>query len=141
MLADLPVCCASIFGDDRVIAVNFWAVEAADDTAIQGPIPSSWPRPQCLRLHQTLDPMQAAGDPSDNAELPIESFAKQPGSYIWASPTRSAIIAPLEPRGLEPPSVVSRAVWCSVCALNSPPRRTITAEIHNMKPTPAPREP
>jgi hypothetical protein len=59
MLADLPVYCASIFGDDRVIAVNFWAVEAAGDTAIQGPTPSSWPRPQCLRL--PLDLMQSTG--------------------------------------------------------------------------------
>jgi hypothetical protein len=31
MLADLPLCCAPIFGDDRVIAINFWAVEASDD--------------------------------------------------------------------------------------------------------------
>jgi hypothetical protein len=76
MLADLPVCCASIFGDDRVIAVNFWAVEAAGDTAIQVRTPSSWPRPQCLPLHQPLDPLQATGDPSNSAELHIESFAK-----------------------------------------------------------------
>jgi hypothetical protein len=33
MLADLPVCCAPIFGDDpvRVIAINFWAIESAGD--------------------------------------------------------------------------------------------------------------
>ena len=41
------------------------------------------------------------------------------------------------------PSVVSRAVWCSISALSSPPSRTMTAEIHSqtMKPTPAPSDP
>lgn len=64
-------------------------------------------------------------------------------NYPSDFPTWSAIIAPREPRGFATPSVVSRAVWCSVSAFSSPPRSTITAETHNhiMNPIPAPRDP
>ncbi len=65
------------------------------------------------------------------------------GAQSWALPTWSAIIAPRDPRGFSRPSVVSCAVWCSSSAFSSPPRRTMTVEIHSqtMKPTPAPSDP
>ena len=57
--------------------------------------------------------------------------------------TSSAILAPRAPMGRSGPSVVSRAVWCSISASSSAPTSTTVEEIQIqvMKPITAPSEP
>src|SRR5262245_45419948 len=77
--------------------------------------------------------------------VPAQRVAKDGwgARYTLASPISSAIRAPRFPSGLGKPSVLSRAVWCSISALISPPSRMIAIEIHIqiMKPITAPSEP
>jgi hypothetical protein len=40
------------------------------------------------------------------------------------------MVAPRMPSGFSPPTVVSRAVWCSISELISAPNRTTIADIH-----------
>jgi hypothetical protein len=47
-----------------------------------------------------------------------------------AGPIVSAMVAPRMPSGFSPPTVVSRAVWCSISELISAPNRTTIADIH-----------
>lgn len=66
------------------------------------------------------------------------------GSYVvCAAPTVSAMVAPRAPSRFSLPTVVSRAVWCSISAFSSAPRRTTIADIHIhiMVPIAAPSEP
>src|SRR5688572_31716021 len=52
-------------------------------------------------------------------------------NYSAAWPTVSAIVAPRAPSGFGDPTVVSRAVWCSISALSSAPNSTAIAESHS----------
>ena len=47
-----------------------------------------------------------------------------------ADPIVSAIVAPRLPSGFSDPTVVSRAVWCSISELISAPTRMTIADIH-----------
>src|SRR5262245_27947903 len=60
-----------------------------------------------------------------------------------AAPTVSAMAAPRAPSGFSAPTVLSRAVWCSISELSSAPNRiTITLNhIHIIRPMAAPSEP
>jgi hypothetical protein len=52
------------------------------------------------------------------------------GEIYCAGPIVSAIVAPRVPSGFSRPTVVSRAVWCSISELISAPRRMAIADIH-----------
>ena len=60
-----------------------------------------------------------------------------------AGPIVSAIFAPRLPSGFGAPTVLSRAVWCSISALSLAPSRTtiIDTHIQVIKPMIAPSEP
>jgi len=60
-----------------------------------------------------------------------------------AGPIVSAILAPRPPSGFGAPTVLSRAVWCSISALSLAPSRTtiIDTHIQVIKPIMAPSEP
>ena len=62
---------------------------------------------------------------------------------LQATATLSAFVAPLAPSGLSAPSVVSRAVWCSISASISAPTSTtlVDSQIQVMKPMAAPSDP
>jgi signal transduction histidine kinase/ActR/RegA family two-component response regulator len=72
-----------------------------------------------------------------------QALDRRYAAHFFAAPTLSAIAAPRAPSGLSPAIVVSRAVWCSVSALSSPPIKTTTADshIHIIMPITAPSEP
>ena len=97
---------------------------------------------------RTLTPVRAlchemspSGEWMLNRTTPQRRF----GSYrqARASPMSSAILSPRTPIGFLPPSVVSLAVWCSISAFISAPKRTMIIESHiqTMKPMTAPSDP
>jgi hypothetical protein len=89
-------------------------------------------------LHELVNQGNTAEGARERHALPTCSE-----SQVLAAPTVSAMTAPRRPSGSSPPTVESRAVWCSISALSSAPSRITIAEIHIhiIMPTAAPSEP
>ena len=84
-----------------------------------------------------------SADSSRKLRRPTSGAVAGINHEVCAAPTVSAIVAPRAPSGFSFPTVVSRAVWCSISELSSAPKRITIAEIqiHIIVPIAAPSDP
>jgi hypothetical protein len=89
------------------------------------------------------DRRQPGKAPAFAKYAPVLHIFKQARQSYRAGPTVSAIRAPRRPSGFGCPTVLSRAVWCSISAFSLAPTRMTTIDIHIqvIKPITAPSEP